>query len=424
LTSSNAPTISDQELFNIVRSDFQITNKKIYLNNGSIGPLPLSTIKSITDFCLRYSEMGPDSQDFNTYLDILKKEVRQRLADLIGCRNDEIIFTQSTTEGVNFVANGIDWRRGDRILVRDPTNEHFSNYLPWVKISNEFGLGLNHFPSSTNSLATGNQLISEFEKICKGNAVRMVTTSHVMYNNGSVTPIEKISNFIKEDSQETVLAVDGAQSVGSIKVNVQDLGCDFLMFPGFKWICGPLGIGILFIRKQLIEDFTPIFVGSGSSEVIASPEHKTSRKSDVSRKVIRFNEYPEKFHSTFRNFPGLAGLEASLRYILRIGISNITRRNKVLYSILREGLIDYKDIIIHEADEEEFRSNMLSFSLRYRNNERIPKINQMLQKRGIIMAEREIGEKKILRMSPHFFNSEEEMNQTTNVIKSLIGKLD
>lgn len=408
----------------MVRSDFQITSKKIYLNNGSIGPLPLSTIKSIIDFCLRYSEIGPDSHDFNTYLEDLKNEVRQRLADLISCRNDEIVFTQSTTEGINFVANGIDWRKDDKILVRDPINEHYSNYLPWIKVSNEFGLGLNHFPHASNSMATGKQLLSEFENIYKNNSFRMVATSHVMYNNGSVTPIEDISNFIKEDSHDTILAVDGAQSVGCLKVNVRRLRCDFLTFPAFKWICGPLGIGILFIRKQLMEDFTPIFVGSGSSEVVTSPKQDTKMKSNAQRKVIKFNQYPEMFHSTFRNYPGLAGLEASLRYILRIGISNITRRNKILYSILREGLIDDKEIVIHEAEQEEYRSSMLSFSLKSRNNQRIPKINQMLQKNGVILAEREIGETKILRLSPHFFNSEEEMNQTINVIKSLIGKVD
>jgi cysteine desulfurase/selenocysteine lyase len=424
LTSSNVQAISDNELFNIVRADFQITNKKIYLNNGSIGPLPLSTIKSITDFYLRYSEAGPDSLEFTAFLDALKKEVRQRLADLISCRNDEIIFTQSTTEGINFVANGIDWRTGDKILVRDPINEHYSNYLPWIKISNEFGLGVSNFPSSNNSMVTGKQLISEFEKSYKHNSIRMVSTSHVMYNNGSVTPIEKISNYINESSQDTLLAIDGAQSVGSIKVNVKSLRCDFLTFPGFKWICGPLGVAALFVRKQLMEEFTPIFVGSGSSEVATLPKPDVGGKTSGRRKVIRFHEYPEKYHSTFRNFPGLAGLEASLRYILRIGISNITQRNKNLYSILREGLVSDKEIIIHEADEEEFRSNMLSFSLKSNNNGRIPKMNQMLQKNGIIMAEREIGERKILRMSPHFFNSEEEMSQTISVIKSLIGKLD
>lgn len=424
MTSPNSPEISDNELFKLVRSDFQITKKRIYLNNGSIGPLPLSTIKSITDFCLRYSEMGPDSQEFNAYLDELKKEVRQRLADLINCRNDEIIFTQSTTEGINFVANGIDWRKGDKVLVRDPINEHYSNYLPWVKVSNDLGLCLNHFPSSTNSMATGKHLVSEFEQIYNHNPVRMVTTSHVMYNNGSITPIEKISDCINKGAHDTLLVVDGAQSVGSIKVDVKRLKCDFMTFPAFKWICAPLGIGILFVRKQLMEEFKSVFVGSGSGVAETLPNLYNTEKSNGMRKVIKFHEYPEKFHSTFRNFPGLAGLEASLRYILRIGIPKINQRNKILYSILREGLANNKEILIHEAEEEVFRSNMLSFSLKVRNNERIPKINQMLQKSGIIMAERELGEKKILRMSPHFFNSEEEMSQTINAIKSSIRKLD
>lgn len=422
MTSPEHQSISDNELFQLVRSDFQITRKKIYLNNGSIAPLPLSTVKSITDFSLRYSEIGPDSQEFNSSLDNLKIEVRQRVADLINCRNDEIIFTQSTTEGINLVCYGIDWRKGDKILVRDPSNEHHSNYLPWVKISNEFSLKMDQFPFP-KKLATGSQLISEFEETYHNNNYKMVTTSHVMYNNGSITPIKQIAECISKKSEDTLLIVDGAQSVGAQEVSVQSLKCDFLSFPGFKWICGPLGIGILYVAKHRMEEFTPIFVSSGSGEVIKIPKPTTKSKVTVYGNIVKFKEYPEKFHPTFRNYPGLAGLEASLRYILRIGMKNISHQNKKLYNILRDELVKNDKITIHEAEEEKYRSNLLSISLRRNGNDDISKLNQLLQKEGIIMAEREIAEKKILRMSPHFYNSEEEMIHTAKVVNSLIEKL-
>ena len=99
----------DAELNTSIKGDFLITKKRIYLNNGSIGPVPVSTIKSITDFYLRYSEQGPDSNEFNDYLEGLKKETRKRVADLINCSDDEVIFTQSTTEGVNLITNGLNW---------------------------------------------------------------------------------------------------------------------------------------------------------------------------------------------------------------------------------------------------------------------------------------------------------------------------
>lgn len=425
MANSSDLKISDKDLFDLVRSDFQIVKKKIYLNNGSIGPLPLSTIKSITDFYLRYSETGPDSIVFNSYLEDLKKEVRTRVSDLIESRNDEIIFTQSTTEGINFTTNGIDWRPGDKIMIRNPINEHFSNYLPWIKISNEFKLGLRHFPT-TNPEATGDQLVTEFEHIYSKESIRMVTTSHVMYNNCSITPVERIGEIIRQKDNDTIFAIDGAQSVGSLNVGVKNLRCDVLAFPSFKWLCGPMGIGILYVRKKMLEEFTPIFVGSGSGEVATIQKKTISKRNHFinNNNAIRFHSYPEKFHPTFRNFPGLAGLEASLRYVLRIGISNIILRNKFLSSILREGLSKMDLLLLHEAEEEKYRSHMISFSFKKKNNDKINKLNLMLQDKGIILAEREMGERKILRISPHFYNSEEEMTRTLDFIKSIIYNID
>ena len=102
-----------------INSDFYITKKRIYLNNGSISPLPISSIKSITDFNIRYSEVGPDSKEFTNYLDELKLETRKRVADLLNGHEDEIIFTQSTTEGINMVANGLAWKVDDRLINKE-----------------------------------------------------------------------------------------------------------------------------------------------------------------------------------------------------------------------------------------------------------------------------------------------------------------
>ena len=112
----------------------------------------------IIDFYFRYSEIGPDSADFNTYLDDLKNELRQRIADLIKSRADEIIFTQSTTEGINFVANGLKWKSNDCILIRNSINEHFSNYLPWLKAATDFKLEMEVFPSNDTE-STGTSLM-------------------------------------------------------------------------------------------------------------------------------------------------------------------------------------------------------------------------------------------------------------------------
>jgi cysteine desulfurase/selenocysteine lyase len=201
--------------------------------------------------------------------------------------------------------------------------------------------------------------------------------------------------------------------------------CDFLTFPSFKWLCGPLGVGILYVKKQIMEDLNPMFIGSGTAALVfLKNKNSKENKSNRSKESTKYHKYPEKNHATFRNFPGLAGLEASLRYILRIGIHNIFQRNMYLASILRQELIKMNDIVLHEASTEESRSSLVSFSFRKQNNARIEKLNARLQKEGVILAEREIGTRKILRASPHFYNSEDEVIRTASTIKSLLRVLN
>ena len=417
-------TTLDKELLDSIRSDFYITKKRIYLNNGSITPLPISSIKSITDFNIRFSEVGPDSKEFTEYLDDLKLETRKRIAALINGHEDEIILTTSTTEGINMITNGLDWKVDDRLLIRNSLNEHFSNYLPWIRLSSDKNLQVRNFPEE-NKESYGNSLIENFNSIYENGNFKLVSTSHVVYNDGSITPVEKIGSYIKKRNKNTLFSVDGAQSVGALVTDVKKLKCDFLTFPSFKWLCGPLGVGDLYVKKQVMEDLNPMFIGSGTADLVSlKNKNLKENKNKKSKESIKYYKYPEKYHATFRNFPGLAGLEASLRYILRIGIHNIFKRNMYLASIFREELIKMNDLVLHEANTEEFRSSLVSFSFKKQNNAKIQKLNARLQKEGVILAEREIGTRKILRASPHFYNSEDEIVRTANTIRSLLQVQD
>ena len=222
-----------------------------------------------------------------------------------------------------------------------------------------------------------------------------------------------------------MFSIDGAQSVGAMVTDVKKMKCDFLTFQSFKWLCGPLGVGILYVKKQVMEDLNPVFIGSGTAKLeFVRDEKSKDIKSKRSKESTKYLKYPDKYHATFRNFSGLAGLEASLRYLLRVGVQNIFQRNKYLASILRQELKNMNDITLHEAPTEEFRSSLVSFSFKKQNNGRIEKLNSRLQKEGVILAEREIGSRKILRASPHFYNSEDEMVKTAGLIKALIRVLD
>lgn len=379
--------------------DFPITSKKIYLNNGSIAPLSFSSIKSIADFLIKYSEQGPDSEDISKYMEKMIEETRLRIKHLINCNAIEVSFTQSTTQGLNFVANSIDWKKGDIIILRGGRHEHYANYFPWLHIAKRKNLKIKVLKIDQNGFFD----IGELETLAKLKESKLLVLSHVLYNNGSIMPVEEAGKIAKEN--DLLYCIDSAQSVGSINVDIKKIECDFMAFPSFKWICGPLGIGIFYCSEKSKDTLVPDSIGGESGKIISDDS-------------VVHNEIPQKFETGFRNYPGLAGLESSLRYILRIGMSKIMSNNLKTSSILRNELLKISGIDIHGIDDEKLRNSIVSFSSSKIESNLLKK---KLEKEGIIMAERDLlNGKKIIRASPHFFNNEEEIMKTIRIIKNIL----
>ena len=189
----------DQDL-ELIRKDFPVVKKKIYMNNGSFAPIPISTIKAMTDFLLRYSEEGPDSTSVQEYITSLMKEVRDRVSHLINCDPEEVIFTQSTTEGINQISTGIPWKESDLIIVRGGPHEHYANYFPWLKVSEKFGVEIKEIKIDVDGFFD----TDEIERIARNKNAKLITLSHALYNNGAIMPVEEIGK-IARDNNVTVL---------------------------------------------------------------------------------------------------------------------------------------------------------------------------------------------------------------------------
>lgn len=383
-----------------IRKDFPVTKKKIYMNCGSFAPMPLSTIKSITDFLVRCSEEGPDSTSVQEYTTSLMKELRVNLSRLINCEPEEIIFTQSTTEGINYVASGIEWKKSDAIIVRGGLHEHYANYFPWLNISKNFGVKLEEIKINDKGFFD----LDKIDKIAKNKNSRLITLSHVLYNNGAIMPVEEVGKIAKR--HEMLYSIDAAQSVGTIKVDVRRIGCDFLAFPGFKWICGPSGIGIFYCKKESAHWLIPKYIG-GESAIITE------------KKDLVYTDSPQKFQTGFRNYPGIAGLASSIKYIQRLGVNTIRKMNMKIANELVQDLRRIPGISIFGPEDEKVRSSIVSFTIDSVN----PKtIVSSLEEKGIIVAERDIvggGKKKAVRASPHFFNDLSEVSTFVQNIKNI-----
>ena len=384
----------------VIRKDFPVTKKRIYMNCGSFAPMPLSTIKSITDFLVRCSEEGPDSTSVQEHITTLMKELRDNLSRLINCDPEEIIFTQSTTEGINHVASGIKWKKSDAIIVRGGLHEHYANYFPWLNISKKFGVKLEEIKINDKGFFD----LDKIDKVAKNRNARLITLSHVLYNNGAIMPVEEVGEIAKR--HQMLYSIDAAQSVGTIDVDVRKIGCDFLAFPGFKWICGPSGIGIFYCKKESAHMLTPRYIG-GESAIITE------------KKDLIYTESPQKFQTGFRNYPGIAGLLSSINYIHRLGVNTIRKMNMKIANELVEELGRIPGISIFGPEDEKIRSSIVSFTIDSVNPK---KIVSGLEERGIIVAERDIvggGKKKAVRASPHFFNDLSEVSTFVQNIKKI-----
>jgi len=383
----------------IIRKDFPVTKKKIYMNCGSFAPMPLSTIKSITDFLVRCSEEGPDSTSVQEYITSLMKELRILLSQFINCEPEEIVFTQSTTEGLNIVASGIEWKKKDLIIARGGLHEHYANYFPWLNISNKFGVKLKEITIDSKGFFD----LDLIDKIAKSNNAKLITLSHVLYNNGAIMPVEQVGKIAKRHNM--LYSIDAAQSLGTINVDVKKIGCDFLAFPGFKWVCGPPGIGVFYCRRESAELLIPQYIG-GESAIITEENN------------LVYAESPQKFQTGFRNYVGIAGLASSLKYIQRLGISTIRNMNMKVANEIIEQLKTISGVSIFGPEDEKLRTSIVSFGLDSINPKNMV---ASLAERGIIVAERDIvggGRKKAVRASPHFFNVSDEGSEFIENIKA------
>lgn len=373
--------------------DFPLTKKVVYMNNGAIAPTPLAVIKATTDYMIRCADGGPDSAANSEYTTSLLTETRRRLSHLINCEPEEIVLTQSTTDGINMVANGLRWRNGDKMVVRGGAHEHYANYFPWLKLR-ERGVELRQLAIDANGFFD----LGELEKAMKGS--RLVAMSHALYNTGAIMPLEQVGKIAEEN--DALFCVDAAQSAGTIKVDVKKIGCHFMAFPGFKWICGPAGIGAFYCSKKAWDVLAPAEIGGESAT--------------LSGDVLAYLDMPNRLQTGFRNYPGAAGLEAALRYVLRLGIDNIHAMNIKVANALREELLRLPGVQLIGPEDEKMRTSIVAFTADKESSFLVRK----MEEDSVVLAERDIDGKKAVRAAPHFFNTEEEASKAALLLKALL----
>jgi len=367
---------------------------KIYLNNASVSLMPKQSIEAMKEFLIAYNSIGPDSIDSESFITEKLRNVRNIISKIINCQPDEIVLTQSTTDGINIVSNGLSFDSNSNIIIRGMFHEHHANLYPWLRLKNH--LEIKNLSIDENGFFN----FDEFNEFLDDNT-KLVALSHALYNTGSILPVEKIGKILYG---KIPFFLDAAQTVGCIEnLDVKNLQCNFMSFNGSKWLCGPMGTGIFYCQRNSSKLLEPANIGGESAMLYEETK-------------LAFKDLPEKFQTGFRNYVGIVGLEVSANYLYKYGMENIRKKNIHLSNMLREELTKNSKISLYGPKNPEDRTSIVSFTINGYESDTVVK---KLEKLGIVLAVREIFEKKIIRASPHFFNTESEILRVIDAIKRL-----
>jgi len=331
-----------------IREDFPALNQKlsgkpvVYFDNACMTLRPKQVIEAMTEYYEKYPGCaGRSMHKFGNMVTEKYNQSRQIIAKSIGAKENEILFTRNTTEGLNLVANSIKLEKNDTVILSD--REHNSNLLPWQLLSNR--KGIKYMTVKSNNDNTFN--LETFKNNIEDNKnVKLVSIVHTSNLDGYTLPAKDIIK-IAHDAGALVM-LDCAQSIPHKEVNVKKLDCDFLAFSGHKML-GPTGIGCLYGKYELLEKLDPFIVGGETVE-------RTTYNTHI------FMKPPEKFEGGLQNYAGAIGLGAAMKYLDNIGKSNIEKHENELNKIITKGLEDVNAEIIGPGVEQ--RGGISSFNLK------------------------------------------------------------
>ena len=334
-----------------VRADFPVLERKIgekpliYLDSGATSQKPRQVIEAVASFYREHNanvhrglyQLAAEATD-------LYEEARAKVARFIGAAPDEVVFTHGTTEALNLAAFSLGEARvkaGDEIVVT--VMEHHANLIPWQQVARLKGAVL--VPVGTTP--TGELDLAELAKKVTGRT-KVVAVTHVSNVLGTINPVPEIAELAHRVG--AVVVVDAAQSVPHLPVDVRELGADLFAFSGHKML-GPTGIGVLWGKKELLEELPPFLTGG---EMIR----------EVWLERATWNDVPYKFEAGTPPIAQAVGLGAAVDYLSSLGMGEVRRHDLALTARALEGLLAKDYVEVYGPRDPERRGGVVAFNLR------------------------------------------------------------
>ena len=382
-----------------IRDDFPIFQERedlVYLDNAATSQKPEMVIERIEKF---YS-----SENANTGRGIYElandatsayQEARRKVAEFLGANNDEIVFVRNSTEAENLLAHSLDFE-GDIVVSR---MAHHSEQLPWRRKAEEEDHELKWLETERGRIS----LEDAREKI--GEDTGLIAISHISNVFGAENPVNEIVELAHDN--DALVVLDGAQSVPHKPVDVKELEVDFLCFSGHKML-GPSGIGVLYGRKELLEEMEPYQLGGGMIRKVSEDD-------------VRYEGAPEKFEAGTQNVAGAVGLAAAIDYLEDIGMEKVIEHDRKLVNKMIDGLEDIEGVDVLSPE----KSTLVSFTTEFAHPHDVAEIlnqNGVAVRAGHHCAQPQMELLDVngtTRASPYMYNTEEDVEKFLEAIKEV-----
>lgn len=392
-----------------VRADIPLLEDIIYLDAAATTPTPIPVVEAMRDYFYNYnSNTGRGAYRIAVKSTTKIEETRNKISKFIKCHENEVIFTKNTTEAINMVANGFEFKKGDSVVV--PNIEHHSNLVPWLNLKKK-GVDVRIIKADESGVVDPSDVERAVDKTTK-----LITLTHISNAIGSLQPIYEIGDIAKE--KDVFYLIDAAQSLGHLEIDVNSTNADFMAFPGHKGLLGPVGTGFLYCRSECAEKIKPSNLGGGTVLEVGEDD-------------FTLDTAPARFEGGTQNIAGIIGLGVAVDYIKKIGLEKIERHDRKLTRYMFDQ-IDTIDNTICYGDPENIYG-ILSFNISNINPHDVAKIldevKQICVRSGnhcAIPAIRHINAYKLggtVRASIHYYNTKEDIQILADIVEKVSKSL-
>lgn len=366
-----------------------INNGIIYFNHASTAPVSSVVRERLCELLKEKSESKID--DYHSFLRVYE-ETKNLLAEFINSNPDRIAFIDNTSNGLNILASGLEWKRGERVLLNDI--EFPANVYPFLNLK-RFGVEVD-FVKSKNGIVTAEDLIENVKPETK-----LISVSFVQFLSGYKIDLEKLGKFCRD--KNIILSVDGIQGIGAINFDAQKFNVDFLSCGTQKWLFGAQGLAFIYLTEELQRKINPAYLGWLSVEDAW----------DLLNYSMRLKSNANVFQGGTLNTFGIYAFNTSLKIFNQFGFERIEENVISNTKYLRRKLNEIGVNCLIDEVSDEYYSGITTF--RTDNNE---KLFKFLEDKKIVCSLRE----GYIRLSPHFYNTFEEIDFVVNSIKEFINK--